>query len=66
MRVCGGGRRGDVCKRRRRGGIVARNGACVFKTEPMQHEFNMPFQLGWKEAYPETDDPRRADVKKFD
>ena len=46
------------------GGIVARNGACVFKTEPMQHEFNMPFQLGWKEAYPETDDPRRADVKK--
>lgn len=28
------------------GGIVARNGACVFKTEPMQHEFNMPFQLG--------------------
>ena len=23
------------------GGIVARNGACVFKTEPMQHEFNM-------------------------
>jgi len=46
------------------GGIVARNGACVFKTEPMQHEFNMPFQLGWKEAYPETDDPRKADVKK--
>jgi protein phosphatase PTC7 len=46
------------------GGIVARNGACVFKTEPMQHEFNMPFQLGWREAYPETDDPRKADVKK--
>jgi len=45
------------------GGIVARNGACVFKTEPMQHEFNMPYQLGWEEAYPETDDPRKADVK---
>ena len=46
------------------GGIVARNGTCLFTTEPMQHEFNMPYQLGWREAYPETDDPKTADVRK--
>ena len=30
----------------------------------MQHEFNMPYQLGWREAYRETDDPKTADVRK--
>ena len=45
------------------GAMVARGDEVVFATPPQQHEFNCPFQLGWKEFYPESD--TAADAETF-
>jgi len=45
------------------GAMVARGATVVFSTPPQQHEFNCPFQLGWKEFYPESD--TAEDVETF-
>ena len=44
------------------GAMIARDGASVFSTPAQQHEFNCPFQLGWREFYPESDRASDAEV----
>jgi len=43
------------------GVMMARKGKTIFRTESQQHEFNLPYQLGWVKVYPEGDKPSCAD-----
>jgi len=43
------------------GALVSRDGGVVFHTKSQQHEFNLPYQLGWTKVYPEGDRPDAAD-----
>ena len=43
------------------GAMVARSGECIYRTASQQHEFNLPYQLGWEKVYPEGDKPSAAD-----
>jgi len=48
------------------GAMVARDGSPLYTTPSQQHEFNLPYQLGWVKVYPEGDRPaaaERAEVK---
>lgn len=45
---------------------VIRGSKCVFHTEPMYHEFNMPFQLGNPIILAETDWPCHAETYSFE
>jgi protein phosphatase PTC7 len=48
------------------GAMVARDGSVVYATPSQQHEFNLPYQLGWIKVYPEGDKPsasERAEVQ---
>ena len=42
--------------------MIARGAEVVFSTPAQQHEFNCPFQLGWREFYPESDAPEDAET----
>ena len=44
------------------GAMIARGAEVVFSTPAQQHEFNCPFQLGWREFYPESDAPEDAET----
>ena len=33
----------------------------VYQTSPQQHEFNLPYQLGWAKVYPEGDRPEASE-----
>ena len=48
------------------GAMVARGSEVVFSTPPQQHEFNCPYQLGWKEFYPESDTAEDAETYSVD
>ena len=45
------------------GAMVARGDTVVFSSPPQQHEFNCPYQLGWRDFYPESD--TAADAQEF-
>lgn len=45
---------------------VIRGSQCVFSTEAMCHDFNMPYQLGNPMILPETDWPSNADTYSFE
>jgi len=51
----------DVANLGDAGALVARQGSVVYKTVPQQHDFNLPYQLGWVKVYPEGDRPEAAD-----
>ena len=44
------------------GAMIARGAEVVFSTPAQQHEFNCPFQLGWREFYPESDKAEDAET----
>jgi hypothetical protein len=44
------------------GARLLRKGEVILSTEPLQHQFNMPFQLGNPVLLPETDRPNDAQV----
>jgi hypothetical protein len=44
------------------GARLLRRGEIILGTEPLQHQFNMPFQLGNPVLLPETDRPHNAQV----
>lgn len=51
----------DVANLGDAGALVAREGEVVYQTSPQQHEFNLPYQLGWAKVYPEGDRPEASE-----